>query len=98
LYPHAAGSGMGYSAPVIKDGDGNVMMSGVESIRGMCGQLFAGSPDLAVSNRNRMAIGEYVIHEELIDGFNLAGYPPQVHAVVVYRIAEGKVREVTLLM
>jgi hypothetical protein len=83
---------------VIKDGDGNVMMNGIESIRGMYGQLFEQSPDLAVSIPNQMVIGDYVIHEEQLDGFNMEGYPPQVHAVVVYRVADGKIREVTLLM
>jgi hypothetical protein len=58
---------------VIKDGDGNVMMSGIESIREIYGQLFQGSPQLAVNIPNRIAVGEYVIHEEQIDGFNLSG-------------------------
>jgi hypothetical protein len=83
---------------VIKDGDGNVMMSGIESLREVYGQLFRNSPQLAVTIPCEMAVGDYVIHEEQIDGFNLPGYPAQIHAVAVYRVTDGEIREVTLLM
>ena len=83
---------------VIKDGDGNVMMSGIESLRQMYGQLFQNSPHLAVTIPTEMTVGEYVIHEEQIDGFHLPGYPAQIHAVAVYRVTDGQIREVTLLM
>jgi hypothetical protein len=87
-----------YSAnTVIKDADGNVMMSGLDSLRRMYAQLFRDSPRLAVQIPNRMTVSEYVLDEERIEGFNLAGYPPTIHAVAVYRITDGTIHEVTLL-
>ena len=83
---------------VIKDADGNVMMGGMESLRRMYGQLFRDSPALAVAIPNRMTVGEYVVDEEQIEGFNLAGYPPAIHAVAVYRVSGQSIREVTLLI
>jgi uncharacterized protein (TIGR02246 family) len=83
---------------VVKDGDGNVLMSGIESIREMYGQLFRNSPQLAAEIPSRMTVGDFVIDEEEIDGFNLPGYPVQIHAVAVYRGTDGVIREVTLLM
>jgi hypothetical protein len=88
-----------YSAnAVIKDADGNVMMSGLDSLRRMYGQLFHNSPRLAIQIPNRMAVRGYVIDEERIEGFNLAGYPPTIHAVAVYRVTDGTIHEVTLLI
>lgn len=87
-----------YSAnAVIKDADGNVMMSGLDSLRRMYAQLFRDSPCLALQIPNRMAVSEYVIDEKCIEGFNLAGYPSTIHAVAVYRITDGTIQEVTLL-
>jgi hypothetical protein len=87
-----------YSAnAVIKDADGNVMMSGLDSLRRMYDQLFHDSPRLAVQIPNRMTVSEYVIDEERIEGFNLAGYPPTFRAIAVYRITDGTIHEVTLL-
>ena len=73
------------------------MMSGLDSLRSMYAQLFRDSPRLAVQIPNRMAVSEYVIDEELIEGFNLTGYPPTIHVVAVYRITDGTIHEVTLL-
>ena len=87
-----------YSAnAVIKDADGNVIVSGLDSLRRMYAQLFRDSPRLAVQIPNRMAVSEYVIDEERIEGFNMAGFPPAIHAVAVYRITDGTIHEVTLL-
>jgi uncharacterized protein (TIGR02246 family) len=82
---------------VIKDGDGNVMMSGADAIRGMYGQLFRDSPDLSVTIKTRMAIGDYVIDEEELDGFVMTGYQRQVRSVCIYRISDGQIHELTLL-
>ena len=87
-----------YSAnAVIKDADGNVIVSGLDSLRRMYAQLFRDSPGLAVQIPSRMAVSEYVIDEERIEGFNMAGFPPAIHAVAVYRITDGTIHEVTLL-
>ena len=88
-----------YSAnAVIKDADGNVMMNGLDSLRRMYGQLFRDSPHLAVEIPNRMAVSDYVVDEERIEGFNLAGYPPTIHAIVMYQVTDGAIHEVTLLI
>jgi hypothetical protein len=87
-----------YSAnAVVKDADGNVMMSGLDSLRRMYGQLFRDSPHLSVEIPTRMAVSDYVIDEERIEGFNLTGYPPTIHAIAVYRVTDGTIHEVTLL-
>jgi uncharacterized protein (TIGR02246 family) len=82
---------------VIKDFDGNVVMDGLDALRQQYGQLFANSSDLRVELGGRMSVGEYVIDEEKIDGFILPGYPTQLHAVVVYRVGDGKIRSVVFL-
>ena len=87
-----------YSAnAVIKDADGNVMMSGLDSLRRMHAQLFRDSPQLALQIAGRMAVRDYVVDEELIEGFNLAGYPPAIHAIAMYRVTGGAIHEVTLV-
>jgi hypothetical protein len=82
---------------VIKDGDGNIMMSGADSLRGMYGQLFSNSPDLAAAIPNRITVGQYVIDEEQITGFNMPGYPHEMHSVAIYRVEGPTIKEVTLL-
>ena len=46
----------------------------------------------------RMVAGDHVIDEEDISGFILAGFPPAMRAVVVYRVREGLIHDVVLLM
>ena len=83
---------------VIEDGAGNVMMQGHDGIRAMYGPLFAQSPDLRAEVVNRIAVGDYVIDEERTTGFNFPGYPTELHAAVVYRLAGGKIERVRLLL
>ena len=45
-----------------------------------------------------MVAGEYVVDEEHLSGFILAGFPPQMQAVVVYRVRDGLIHDVVLLM
>jgi hypothetical protein len=45
----------------------------------------------------RIVIGDYVIDEEQITGFNLAGVPPELHAAVAYKITDGKIHGVTFI-
>ena len=42
--------------------------------------------------------GDYVVDEEDITGFILAGFPPAMHAVVIYRVRQGLIHDVTMLM
>ena len=83
---------------VIKGADGNVLMEGEVAMREFYGPLFRDSPELRLEIPRRIDFGDYVIDEELVDGVNLEGYPPQLHAVVVYRVKDSKIRHVTFLM
>jgi hypothetical protein len=88
-----------YSAEaVIRDADGNVLMEGELEMREFYGPLFRDSPDLRLEIPRRIEFGDYVIDEELVDGVNLEGYPPQLHAVVVNRVKDSKISHVTFLM
>jgi hypothetical protein len=86
-----------YSAnAAIRDYDGNVLM-GAAAMRAQYGQLFRDSPQLSVQVPQRMTVGEYVIDEELVEGFNLPGFPPSLHTVVVYRVTDGKIQGAVFL-
>jgi hypothetical protein len=82
----------------IRDFDGNLLMEGLEAIRGQYGPLFRDSPQLSVEVPRRIVSGDYVIDEEHLSGFNLAGFPSAMQAVVVYRVREGLIHDVVLLM
>ena len=73
-------------------------MEGELAIREIYGPLFRDSPDLSVEIPRRIEFGDYVIDEELIDGFNLEGYPRKLRCVAVYRVKDSKISQVTLLM
>lgn len=83
---------------VIEDGDGNVMMRGHDAMRQLYGALFANSPDLHAEIPNRMRVGDYVVDEERATGAQMQGFPSEMHGVVVYRIQDGKIAHVRLLM
>ena len=88
-----------YAADVkIRDFDGNVLMDGLEAMGGQYGPLFRDSPQLSVDIPRRMVAGDYVVDEENLSGFILAGFPPQMRAVVVYRVHGGLIHDVVLLM
>jgi hypothetical protein len=88
-----------YAADItIRDFDGNVLMDGLAAMRGQYGPLFRDSPQLSVEIPRRMVAGDYVIDEEDISGFILAGFPTAMHAVVVYRVQDGLIHDVVLLM
>jgi uncharacterized protein (TIGR02246 family) len=82
----------------IRDFDGNEVMAGHEAIRGMYGPLFRDSAELSVEIRSRIAAGDYVIEDEHLSGFILAGYPSEMHVAVVYRVRDGLIQDVVLLM
>jgi hypothetical protein len=82
----------------IEDGAGTTLMQGHESIRTLYGTLFANSPDLHVRIANRIRVGDYIIDEEEMNGFALEGYPTTFRAAIVYRLEDGKIAHVRLLM
>ena len=81
----------------VRDLDGNVLMDGLEAMRGQYGPLFRDSPELRVQIPRRMVAGDYVIDEEDISGFVLAGFPTAMQAVVVYRVRDGLIHDVVFL-
>lgn len=42
--------------------------------------------------------GDYVIDEEVGSGIVMAGFPPEEHIAVVYRVRDGLIDDVVLLM
>jgi hypothetical protein len=82
---------------VIKDLAGSVVMGGLDVMREQYGQLFRDSPELTVDIPQRIVIGDYVIDEEPVTGFNLPGYPAELHAVVAYQVTAGKISGVTFI-
>ena len=88
-----------YAADVkVRDFDGNVLVDGLEAMRGQYGPLFRDSLELQVQLPRRMVAGDHVIDEEDISGFILAGFPPAMHAVVVYRVRDRLIHDVVFLM
>jgi hypothetical protein len=76
--------------------DGSVLASGHDEIRALYGELFEHSPDLRAEISNRIEVGSVVIDEERVTGFELPGYPSEIHAAMVYRVADGFIQEAHL--
>lgn len=88
-----------YAADVkVRDFDGNVLMDGLEAVRGQYGPAFRNSPQLQVDIPRRIVAGDYVIDEEDVSGMVVAGFPPTMHAAVIYRVRDGLIHDVVLLM
>lgn len=88
-----------YAADVkVRDFDGNVLMDGIEGMRGQYGPLFRDSTQLSVEIPRRIVSGDHVIDEEDITGFVAAGFPPSMHVAVVYRVRDGLIHDVVLVM
>src|SRR5215468_9740376 len=66
----------------VRDFDGNVLMDGLEAVRGQYGPAFRNSPQLQVDIPRRI----------------VAGFPPTMHAAVIYRVRDGLIHDVVLLM
>lgn len=81
----------------ITDGTGIVLYQGHEAIRAGYGPLFAQNPEMRVEIRARIVVGAWVVDEEHVTGLSAPGMPPEVHAIAVYRVAEGKIAAVQLL-
>lgn len=88
-----------YAADVmVKDFDGNVLMDGLEAMRGQYGPLFRDSPQLRADIPRRIVTGNYVIDEEYGSGIVMAGFPPTEHIAVLYRVRDGLIHDVILVM
>ena len=86
-----------YAADV-KDFEGTVLMDGLEAMRGQYGPLFRDSPQLRADIPRRIVAGDYVIDEEYGSGIVMAGFPPTEHIAVVYRVRDGLIHDVILLI
>jgi hypothetical protein len=82
----------------MEDGAGAVVAADREAMRTQYAGLFADSPDLHAEVPTRIVVGGYVIDEEHVTGARLPGFPEAVHAVAVYRVADGLIRHVRVLM
>ena len=78
---------------VVEDGTGTILMRGREALRAEYGPFFAGSPGLRGEIVQRIEIGEYVIDEERIHGWQ----PEPVRAVVIYHVKDGLIDPVRFL-
>jgi hypothetical protein len=81
----------------VRDFDGNVLMDGLEAMRGQYGPMFRDSSQLRAEIPRRIVAGDYVIDEEDISGMVVAGSPRTVHAVAIYRVRDGLIHDVVLV-
>lgn len=51
----------------------------------------------AVTIAARIAVGDFVIDEEHLSGFNLPGFPSELRAAVIYRVEAGKIARATIM-
>lgn len=86
-----------HSEAVVIGPDGQVMMAGSDAIKGMYAQLFAQSPDLHVDIISRITVGDWVIDEEATSGLVFEGFPPDLHAAVVYQVRDQLITQVRIL-
>jgi uncharacterized protein (TIGR02246 family) len=77
--------------------DGSLLASGRDQISSVYGGLFENSPSLRAEIRNRIEVGSVVIDEEVVTGFVLPGRPTELHAAVVYHVADGLIQGAQLV-
>jgi hypothetical protein len=78
--------------------DGTAMFPSKQVMREAYGKLFADSPDLRVTLASRMAAGDFVVDEEHLTGFHFEGMPTEMTALTVYRVADGKIARLMILL
>jgi len=81
---------------VVKDRNGNVLMSGGDEVRARYAKSMAEHPDLHYGIPNRISLGAFVVDEESLTGFADAR-PQPVRAVLIYRFEGELIREITIL-
>lgn len=91
---------LGFYAPdvVLEDAAGSVMMQGHDALRGFYGAMFEQSPNLHADIPKRIVVGSWVIDEEEVSGMQVEGFPPELHAAVIYQVEDGKIARARLLM
>ena len=83
---------------VIEDAQGDTMMKGQDQMRKLYEELFSANPNIHCEIISRFKVGEYVIDEEHITGFDMEGYPTKVRGAAIYNIVNGKIVHVRLIM
>lgn len=81
---------------LITSASGEVLAEGHDGVRQMYGGLFENSPQLRGQVVNRMALGNFVVDHEKIEGFNLPGMPTSIEAIAAYQVADEKISRVAL--
>jgi hypothetical protein len=82
---------------VVVNFDGSVRWGDKAVMREVYGELFADSPDLAVSVVSRIAVGEFVIDEEHLTGFHSGDLPTELDGIAIYRVVDDKIAAMMLL-
>lgn len=77
---------------VVRHGDGRVLMSDKEAMRGAYTQMFSENPDLRAEVANRLEAGPWVVDEEVVTA---AGR--EMHALVAYEVRDGLIHTAVML-
>jgi uncharacterized protein (TIGR02246 family) len=83
---------------MVTDFDGKDLMQGVEGMRANYAPLFTNSPDLSVEIRGRIESGPFVVDLEHLEGFINPPYPQTFDAGCVYRVNDGKITAMKILL
>jgi hypothetical protein len=78
--------------------EGTAIFADKQAMREQYGKLFADSPDLSITIANRMTTGDFVVDEEHLSGFHFGDMPAELTALTVYRVTDGKISRLMLLM
>lgn len=78
---------------VVEDARGAVLMTGREGLREEYAPFFRGHPSLRVEIRHRAVVGEYVVDDEEITGWQAGA----VQAVAIYHVAGSVIDHVRLI-
>ncbi|AMW05910.1 hypothetical protein GEMMAAP_16140 [Gemmatimonas phototrophica] len=82
---------------VVEDATDHKLIDGKAALRGLYATVFDNSPELRLSVTNSIRVGEYVINDEHVYGFNLHGYDATSHKAVVYHVKQGIINHVRVL-
>ena len=77
----------------VEDARGGVLMRGHEGLREEYGPFFRDNPKLHAEVRHRVVVGDYVVDEEEITGWQAE----PVRAVAIYDVADGVIDHVRLI-
>ena len=79
------------------DRKSGVQRIGLDAVRASYATFRAINPSLHYRITDRMALGEWVIDREVVTGLAAPREGEVLHAVIVYRVSDGRIREITVL-